>query len=224
MTGQRLEPVSEPPHRSYPDRPYPDRPYTDRLYPDGAVPLRAGPDGDGVRPPFPPGTPSGLVVVTDRRQARRELPELIRAAVDGGARWVLLRETDLPRDERLALAENLRGILAPAGGTLLVAGPDPLGGGAVHLPAAGPYPPPGLALVGRSCHDEAELGRLSTEDYVTLSPIFRARPNPGTAHRCTRSAWPGWSGVPRSRSSPSAASPNPTRSPPACGPARPGWR
>ncbi|WP_329111084.1 thiamine phosphate synthase [Micromonospora sp. NBC_01699] len=120
-----------------------------------------------------------MVVVTDRRQARRELPELIRAAVDGGARWVLLRETDLPRDERLALAENLRGILAPAGGTLLVAGPDPLGGGAVHLPAAGPYPPPGLALVGRSCHDEAELGRLSTEDYVTLSPIFSSPSKPG---------------------------------------------
>jgi thiamine-phosphate pyrophosphorylase len=119
------------------------------------------------------------VVVTDRWQARRPLPEVIRAAVDAGARWVLLRESDLPRDERLALAETLREILAPTGGTLLVAGPDPLGGTAVHLPAAGPYPPPELTLVGRSCHNEAELGRLSTEDYVTLSPIFPSPSKPG---------------------------------------------
>ncbi|MEV4629057.1 thiamine phosphate synthase [Micromonospora sp. NPDC049523] len=126
-----------------------------------------------------PGTPSGLVVVTDRWQTHRPLPEVIRAAVDGGARWVLLREKDLPRDQRLALAESLREILAPVGGTLLVAGPDPLGGTAVHLPAAGPYPPPELPLVGRSCHDPAELARLSTEDYVTLSPIFPSPSKPG---------------------------------------------
>ncbi|MGW4466493.1 thiamine phosphate synthase [Micromonospora sp. NPDC004704] len=120
-----------------------------------------------------------MVVVTDRRQTNRPLHEVIRAAVDGGARWVLLREKDLPRDERLALAERLREVLVPAGGTLVVAGPDPLGGTAVHLPAAGPYPPPELPLVGRSCHDLTELGRLSTEDYVTLSPIFPSPSKPG---------------------------------------------
>ncbi|RKR90107.1 thiamine-phosphate pyrophosphorylase [Micromonospora pisi] len=123
--------------------------------------------------------PNGLVVVTDRRLARAPLPEVVRAAVAGGARWVLLREKDLPRDERLALAEELRLILAPAGGTLLVAGPDPLGGNAVHLASAGPYPPPELPLVGRSCHDAAELLRLTTEDYVTLSPVFPSRSKPG---------------------------------------------
>ncbi|WP_326563037.1 thiamine phosphate synthase [Micromonospora sp. NBC_01796] len=120
-----------------------------------------------------------MVVVTDRRQTNRPLHEVIRAAVDGGARWVLLREKDLPRGERLALAERLREVLVPAGGTLVVAGPDPLGGTAVHLPAAGPYPPPELPLVGRSCHDLTELGRLSTEDYVTLSPIFPSPSKPG---------------------------------------------
>lgn len=119
------------------------------------------------------------MVVTDRRQTNRPLHEVIRAAVDGGARWVLLREKDLPRGERLALAERLREVLVPAGGTLVVAGPDPLGGTAVHLPAAGPYPPPELPLVGRSCHDLTELGRLSTEDYVTLSPIFPSPSKPG---------------------------------------------
>ena len=48
----------------------------------------------------------------------------------GGVRWVVLREKDLPRAERVALAGDLRAILAEAGGTLIVAGPDPLGGDA----------------------------------------------------------------------------------------------
>ncbi|MGK5742832.1 thiamine phosphate synthase [Micromonospora sp. URMC 103] len=123
--------------------------------------------------------PRGLVVLTDRWQATRPLAEVVAAAVAGGVRWVVLREKDLPRPERAALAADLRPILAEAGGTLVVAGPDPLGGDAVHLPSAGPYPPPRLGLVGRSCHNTAELARLSTEDYVTLSPVHPTRSKPG---------------------------------------------
>ncbi|MDG4815468.1 thiamine phosphate synthase [Micromonospora sp. WMMD956] len=160
---------------------------------------------------------------------------MVAGAVAGGVRWVVLREKGLPRAERAALAAELRPILAEAGGTLVVAGPDPLGGDAVHLPAAGPYPPPrrdptghaptdptghaptdpadrpvstrpetvyragpadrpgcpgpadrpgpaGRArpwLVGRSCHDAAELARLTTEDYATLSPVYPSRSKPG---------------------------------------------
>lgn len=140
---------------------------------------RPGPDDDGGSVTGMAGRPTGLMVVTDRRQARRPLPEVIRAAVAGGARWVLLREKDLPRAERMVLAETLREILAAVGGTLVVAGPDPLGGAAVHLASAGPYPPPELPLVGRSCHDPAELRRLSTEDYVTLSPVYPSPSKPG---------------------------------------------
>ncbi|WP_406046478.1 thiamine phosphate synthase [Micromonospora sp. NBC_00898] len=123
--------------------------------------------------------PSGLVVLTDRWQARRPLAQVVAAAVAGGARWVVLREKDLPRAERTALAADLRAILADVGGTLIVAGPDPLDGDAVHLPSAGPYPPPRLGLIGRSCHDVAELRRLTTEDYATLSPVFPTRTKPG---------------------------------------------
>ncbi|GIJ80468.1 thiamine-phosphate pyrophosphorylase [Micromonospora phaseoli] len=167
--------------------------------------------------------------------ARGPLATVVAAAVAGGVRWVVLREKDLPRAERLALAAELRPILAEAGGTLVVAGPDPLladqgrdvagtgacraagtatgtcrtgtgtcrtGTGAcragavgcigaagvatevrtpiaLHLSAAGPYPPPAADLVGRSCHDEAELRRLSSEDYVTLSPVYPTRTKPG---------------------------------------------
>ncbi|MEH0973181.1 thiamine phosphate synthase [Micromonospora sp. CPCC 205546] len=123
--------------------------------------------------------PAGVLLLTDRRQARRPLTEVVAGAVAGGVRWVVLREKDLPRAERAALAAELRAILAGAGGTLVVAGPDPLGGDAVHLPAAGPYPPPRLGLVGRSCHDRAELARLTTEDYATLSPVYPTSTKPG---------------------------------------------
>jgi thiamine-phosphate pyrophosphorylase len=122
---------------------------------------------------------SGVVVLTDRRVARRPLVAVVAAAVAGGVRRVVLREKDLPRAERAALAVELRALLAEAGGTLIVAGPDPLGGDAVHLPAAGPYPPPSCGLVGRSCHDQPELRRLTTEDYATLSPVFPTRTKPG---------------------------------------------
>ena len=119
----------------------------------------------------------GLVLLTDRRQARRSLVDVVAAAVDGGARYVVLREKDLPRYERAALADALRVVLAPVDGRLIVAGPDPLGGDAVHLAAADPAV--ATALVGRSCHRAEDLARLSNEDYVTLSPVFPSRSKPG---------------------------------------------
>ncbi|MFE7871194.1 thiamine phosphate synthase [Micromonospora humida] len=124
-------------------------------------------------------TPRGVVLLTDRLVARGDLVDVVAGAVRGGVRWVVLREKDLPRAERAALAVDLRAVLTQAGGTLIVAGPDPLDGDAVHLPAAGPYPPPAVGLVGRSCHAAAELARLGTEDYVTLSPVWPTRSKPG---------------------------------------------
>ncbi|MET8466818.1 thiamine phosphate synthase [Micromonospora zamorensis] len=123
--------------------------------------------------------PSGVVLLTDRLVARSGLDRVVAGAVAGGVRWVVLREKDLPRAERAALAVELRAIVADVGGTLVVAGPDPLGGDAVHLPAAGPYPPPTHSLVGRSCHNEAELNRLTTEHYATVSPVWPTKTKPG---------------------------------------------
>jgi thiamine-phosphate pyrophosphorylase len=132
--------------------------------------------------------PGGVVVVTDRRQARRPLPEVIEAAVAGGARWVLLREKDLPRAERATLAARLRETLAPVEGRLIVAGPDPLGGDAVHLAANDPDgrevvghggEPAQVRLVGRSCHSTTEIDRLTVENYLTVSPVFASTSKPG---------------------------------------------
>jgi thiamine-phosphate pyrophosphorylase len=117
--------------------------------------------------------PSGVVVLTDRRIAARPLTEVVAAAVHGGAGWVILREKDLGYAERRALAETLRAVV-PAG-RLVIAGPDPLGGDAVHLSATDAVPPD-VGLVGRSCHG---MPRLSTEDYVTLSPIYPTPTKPG---------------------------------------------
>lgn len=119
-------------------------------------------------------TPSGLVVLTDRRLAGGSLRAVVEAAVRGGAGWVILRERDLPYASRRALADELRSVL-PAG-RLIVAGPDPLGGDAVHLAEADSWPVSRVGLVGRSRHD---LVSPSEEDYVTLSPVFLTPTKPG---------------------------------------------
>lgn len=117
--------------------------------------------------------PSGFVLLTDRRLAARPLTEVVAAAIRGGAAWVILRDKDLGYGERRALAESLRAVVPV--GRLVIAGPDPLGGDAVHLSATDPVPA-GVGLVGRSCHG---VPRLSTEDYVTLSPVYPTPTKPG---------------------------------------------
>ena len=120
-----------------------------------------------------------LVVVTDRTQTAGPLTDVVAAAVAAGARAVLLRDKDLPDDERAALAAELRAVLDPVGGLLVTAGPA--GSGAVHLAAADPFPDPRPALVGRSCHSAAELEQAWAEgcDWAFLSPVFATASKPG---------------------------------------------
>jgi thiamine-phosphate pyrophosphorylase len=124
-------------------------------------------------------TPAGLVVLTDRRLAAGPLRAVVGAAVRGGAEWVILRERDLPYGARRMLADELRGVLPP--GRLIIAGPDPLGGRAVHLASADRRPGPEVELVGRSRHQAApsESSELSEVDYVTMSPVFPTATKPG---------------------------------------------
>jgi thiamine-phosphate pyrophosphorylase len=113
-----------------------------------------------------------LLVLTDRRACNRPLPQVIAAAVAGGARAVVLREKDLPAGVRARLAEILRGLLAPVDGLLIIAGPD-ASTPAVHLAAADPLPAYRPRLLGRSCHSAADVARAGAEgcDYVTVSPV-----------------------------------------------------
>lgn len=126
--------------------------------------------------------PPRLIVVTDRTQAAGPLTEVVAHAVAAGARAVVLRDKDLPGDERAALAADLRAVLEPVGGLLITAGPaGSAGSGAVHLAAADPFPGPRPALVGRSCHSASELARARAEgcDWAFLSPVFPTASKPG---------------------------------------------
>lgn len=126
-----------------------------------------------------------LLVLTDGHDCGgRPLVEVVAAAVDGGARGVLLREKHLPRPERLALASELARMLEAVGGFLLVASDPTIPAGGVHLAAADPFPVPRRGvdlLVGRSCHSRADVSRAAGEgcDYATLSPIHLTASKPG---------------------------------------------
>lgn len=128
-------------------------------------------------------TMPALLILTDRRQARGGLLDVVRAAVDGGARAFVVREKDLPRAQRVELAARLDEVVGPAGGILIGADDDLALCAGVHLSAAAPSPPTGgrPAIVGRSCHDRVELGAAAAAgtDYATLSPIFASRSKPG---------------------------------------------
>jgi thiamine-phosphate pyrophosphorylase len=121
-----------------------------------------------------------VIVLTDRHQARRPLEDVVRLAVDGGARLIVLRERDLTDGARRALGARLRAAIAPFGGLLSwagrVAGPD-----GQHLAAADPWPARPRGVLGRSCHDAASLAGAAAEGaaYATVSPVFPSRSKPG---------------------------------------------
>jgi thiamine monophosphate synthase len=107
----------------------------------------------------------GVIVYTDRRLAApRDLATVVRAAVAGGARRIVLREKDLPDAARAALEARLR---ADVGDLLLVSGVD-----GAHRDGAG-------RVVGRACHTAADLASAADLEYATLSPVFPSTSKPG---------------------------------------------
>jgi thiamine-phosphate pyrophosphorylase len=137
-----------------------------------------------VRLPVPP-----LLVISDRRQARRPLEELAEAAFAGGCRWFSLREKDLPPAERRALLAALVVLGHDWGATVTVhddidaAAMADAGG--VHLPSGGSPEAARArvprALIGASAHSAEEASALlgAGADYVTVSPVFPTVSKPG---------------------------------------------
>lgn len=133
--------------------------------------------------PVPP-----LLVISDRRQARRPLEEVAEAAFAGGCRWFSLREKDLPPAERRALLAALVA-LGRRWGAVVTAHEDleavaAAGADGVHLPSGGDPKAararlPG-ALIGASAHSAVEARALlqAGADYVTASPIFLSASKP----------------------------------------------
>lgn len=126
--------------------------------------------------------------------AAQPLTDVVAAALDGGCRWVLVREKDLPPDALENLVSEITVLARPCDATVSVSGAaaiaEKAGARGVHLPQAetgraavadardrlGPN-----ALVGVSAHclDEAEAAVQDGADYVTFSPIFLTASKPG---------------------------------------------
>ncbi len=131
-----------------------------------------------------------LLLVTDRRQARRSLPDVVTAALDGGCRWVSLREKDLPADEQILLARSLLRLVHARGGKLMLHGETALardaGVDGVHLPA-GRDAAAARALIGQdkilgvSIHTVTEAERIDPADvdYALAGPAFETPSKPG---------------------------------------------
>jgi thiamine-phosphate pyrophosphorylase len=127
--------------------------------------------------------PARLLLITDRRTARRPLLEALGEALAGGCRWISVREKDLPSEERLALLQAVVALAKPFGVVVGVhadlALAERLALPALHLPSGvepreararlGPR-----ALIGVSAHSTAELVTAAEAgaDYATLSPVF----------------------------------------------------
>jgi thiamine-phosphate pyrophosphorylase len=135
--------------------------------------------------PAPP-----FLLVTDRRQARRPLRDVVAAALTAGCRWLSVREKDLPEDEQIALARSLLPMAHANAAKLMLHGEASLaakaGADGVHLPAGsdvvaaraliGP-----AKLVGISIHtvSEAEAIDPALVDYVLAGPAFETPSKPG---------------------------------------------
>jgi thiamine-phosphate pyrophosphorylase len=114
--------------------------------------------------------------------------ETVRAALDGGADAVVLREKDLARPERDELARELRAATTVAGARLIVASDVAValdcGADGVHLAVDDPWPGAGSSAaldVGRSCHfrDELVAAARAGAAWAMYSPVFESPSKPG---------------------------------------------
>jgi thiamine-phosphate pyrophosphorylase len=131
-----------------------------------------------------------LLLVTDRRQARRPLPEIVGAALSAGCRWISLREKDLPEDEQIPLARLLLPMVRRHGARLSIHGGAALaklaGVDGVHLPSGADAATARAELgrqilIGVSIHTvtEAEAIDPTVVDYALAGPAFETVSKPG---------------------------------------------
>ena len=141
-----------------------------------------------LRPSRIPDPP--FLLVTDRRQARRPLVEIVAAAVAAGCRWISLREKDLPEDEQALLARRLLPVVRATGARLLVHGEAALavlaGADGVHLSANADAAAARARLgrdklVGISIHSVGEAAAIVPVqvDYALAGPAFETASKPG---------------------------------------------
>jgi thiamine-phosphate pyrophosphorylase len=131
------------------------------------------------------GLPAQILIITDRVQCAEPLEIRAAALFRGGCRWLSLREKDLTPAERRALLERLIAMAEPFGATIGVH--DDLEAAQaltipLHLPADGDVAAArrtlGDVLLGKSCHDSADIAAAGDADYLTLSPFFPSASKP----------------------------------------------
>ena len=130
-----------------------------------------------------------LVADLDTLESMEEPLERVGALLAAGLESLQLRAPGHTATERLRWGAALAD-LARAGGARFVVNEDvdlalALGADGVHLPARAPRPAevrarvPSGFLVGATAHDAGELRRAEGADWVTVSPVFATRSNPG---------------------------------------------
>lgn len=137
----------------------------------------------------------GLYLVTDRHTAGGSIPALIEAveeALEGGVRFVQLREKDLGGRELLRLARTLREITSVFGARLVVNDRTDVAilsdADGVHLGQNSVSPQDARILLGEdkligvSTHslEEALTAQAEGADFITLGPVF---------HTPSKAAW-----------------------------------
>ncbi len=132
-----------------------------------------------------------LLLVTDRRQARRPLAAIVGAALEAGCRWVSLREKDLPEDEQIALAREFAPMLRRRPDACLSLHGDAAlaelaGADGVHLSSGADAAAARVLLgaerlIGVSIHTvgEAEAIDPTCVDYALAGPAFETPSKPG---------------------------------------------
>jgi thiamine-phosphate pyrophosphorylase len=138
-----------------------------------------------VRLPEPP-----LLLITDRRQARGPLVEVVARALAAGCRWVSVREKDLSEGEQITLVRSLLPIASRRGARVSLHGDAALAKAAnadgVHLSVrSNPIVARELLgadkLIGVSIHTvtEAEAIDPGLVDYAIAGPAFETPSKPG---------------------------------------------
>lgn len=135
--------------------------------------------------PTPP-----LLLISNRKTARRPLADVASAAFEAGCRWIMVREKDLSTDALSDLAADIVDVGRRFSATVTVNGDAEAamnaGASGVHLSRGHSVAETrsmlgDRAIVGVSAHSRAEAAAAAEAgaDYVTLSPVFETASKPG---------------------------------------------
>ncbi len=126
----------------------------------------------------------GICFITDRKVRDIPVEDMVKAVLDGGVRWIQLREKELPRREIFYMAERLR-LLTRQYSAVFVVNDHPdialaVEADGVHL-GQDDFPPEAArrlmkdAIIGHSTHSlkQAVEAEKKGVDYIGFGPIYR---------------------------------------------------